>query len=79
MGTFPLPLGFETVSLPENECILRTAMLRFLMQPYWSMSEGGTKTNCFQLVDSFPIDLHTALQDLHCFDSFLYWVVEASM
>ena len=48
MGTFPLPLGFETVSLPESECIpsspLRTAMLRFLMQPYWSMSEGGTKT-----------------------------------
>ena len=48
MSTFPLPLGFETVSLPESECIpsspLRTAMLRFPMQPYWSMSEGGTKT-----------------------------------
>ena len=64
------------MSLPESECIpsspLRTAMLRFLMKPYWSMRRGRYE-NCFQLVDSFPIDLHTALQDLHCFDSFLYW------
>ena len=43
-----------------------------------SSIERGRYETCFQVVDSFPLDLHTAFQDLHCFDSFLYWVVEAS-
>ena len=36
------------------------------------VNERGRYENCFQVVDSFPLDFHTTLLDLHCLNRFFF-------